>query len=383
MKKIIAVILIFSIFSCQKKIANDDQTIVKVDLDSSDERKYSSVFSDVSYVLLESKPGQTLISPKKIYKLDKRIFISTPDENLFIFDEDGSIINVIESLGEGAGQLRVIDDFQVKDDQIIIKDGFLKKTLYYDLSGKFLFEKKDILLESNFFFGNGFKLFYTHNSLDYGKSRIIRIADGGEIEGFLSFYPGIQQRVYFSNGFYKIRGSDELFFALPLTYQLAYFTTDGFLKNTIKFDFGNYEVKDSDRGRFEDRMAEYQFIFENNLIDNFSSAFPISEDAFMISVKPGSQSGRVIIGNRKGEILFNSETFTNDFLEVSSFMIPWTFSDEKVVFWSSLDYLKQGSLNDNSDDFSKFLNLVPKVHENWDNESIILIFGELKEDFKH
>jgi len=239
--KLICLLLSTVCFTACEKSKEDLEGMTSnfdIDLNKANNAGYSTLFENNEYILLKPNKNQYIVSPEKIIKHEDKIYISTRDYNIFIYNLKGEFLNVIDFTGEGPGEIRKIDDFHVVKNQVIIKDGYLKKYLFFDLNGAFIREEKDIFSTSNFYIGDDFKLLYPHNDPELGDFRIFKINEDNSVKGFLDLGEYLKPSVYLHDGFQNVPNSDEIFFGLPITFEVAYFSKNGTLTQNIKLDLG-------------------------------------------------------------------------------------------------------------------------------------------------
>ena len=153
MKNTYLFLVLFAIVFIACNDRNKDVRIF-IDLEKSKSGNYSDLFSELDYILLSNTEDKFLISPSKIVFSKGRIYVSDVNQNiLFIYDKQGNVIETLDSEGEGPFEFKTIDDFQIYEDTLIIKDGFLKKWINFTLDGKVISEKKNIFLRGKFFKG--------------------------------------------------------------------------------------------------------------------------------------------------------------------------------------------------------------------------------------
>jgi len=378
----IYVVGIILLLSCTTK---KNQNTITINLDEGKELGYSSIIENIEYVILESDGNRFPINVEKIVKKHNKYYISTQDHTVFIYNLDGSFSSVIDAPGDGPGSIRSLDDFNITDDQIIIKDGYLKKILFFDLNGNYLNEKKDLFPTSYIYYSSNYRLYYPHNDPTDGQNSIYRISKEGKVEGFLQNAHELGTRVYLTNSFNEIASTQEIFLGLPITSEIAYFDKNGYPTKTFKINFGKNEMPMHSRLKFENRIDEFMYIDENNLIDAFSKLFPLSKNTFMMVVTSGMNSPNIIICSRLGEVLFNSSNFYNDYEGLENNTIPWTYTGDELISWNTINVLhdsylnkKPGILEVENSTLGKFLE---DHSEAVDGEDIVLITSKIKKEY--
>jgi len=370
--------------SCEKNKENLDgvTSSFAIDLNEANKVGYSTLFENTEYVLLKPKNNQYIVSPEKIIKHKDKIYISTRDYNIFIYDLKGEFLNVIDAPGEGPGGIRKIDDSHITENQIIIKDGYLKKYLFYDLNGAFIKEKRDVFPTANFYFGGDFKLLYPHNDPEFGDFRVFKINKDNSVTGVIDLGKYLKPSVYVQDGFQNVPNSDEIFMGLPLTFNILYFNKEGDLTQNIQLDLGENQVSAKERAKFSTMQEEFQFLSSNNYIDSFTRVFPISTKNFMFVVNTGKKYPNIVIGSRDGMVLFNSDAFIDDVNNLQKATIPWTFSEGKVISWNRMKVLYDDYETNSSGNKDAKLQLLFNENPNYlEGEDIVLMLSDIKREF--
>ncbi|MCR9084298.1 MAG: 6-bladed beta-propeller, partial [Cyclobacteriaceae bacterium] len=142
MRKLLFFILI--LFSCQAK-DDFDEDFIQIDLSSAKEsvNNLSDFFSSVEYVMLEDSDDNPLVQPYKIVSFDSLIFVEDQElDNLLIYNRSGDFLFALNSSDSGPKEFNQIEDYQVSENSIIIKDNILMKFIEFDFSGNFVQESK-------------------------------------------------------------------------------------------------------------------------------------------------------------------------------------------------------------------------------------------------
>ncbi|MEX2568858.1 MAG: 6-bladed beta-propeller [Cyclobacteriaceae bacterium] len=162
MKNIIVFILIINFFSCSYENEFDQEVVtIDIDLNKSIQGKLSDQFESPEYILLDFSDNNPLINLYNIIFKDEMIFIrDNRSNNLFIFNENGKVVDIINANGMGPGEFSQMDDFQVTEDRIFIQDTYLHKQLEFDRSGKFIKEIKNRYNNTNFYVGEKYSIYF-------------------------------------------------------------------------------------------------------------------------------------------------------------------------------------------------------------------------------
>lgn len=164
----ILLVLVFH-FSCSKKkdeektenTNNISPISIKIELDKIQQATFSTLFESIEYVFLESNDSVPLVGNMKTLIKNDFIYIEDNElNNLHKFNLRGELKTIFKSTGDGPGQFRQIEDFQIKGDTVLIYDRVLGKILFFNLEGKFLRENLEKNGATNFHVGNNFTLLF-------------------------------------------------------------------------------------------------------------------------------------------------------------------------------------------------------------------------------
>jgi hypothetical protein len=225
---------------------------------------------------------------------DSLLFI---EDNLFIVSRnDGAILNVLKSSGGGLGEFNQIEDFQVKDDRIIIKDAVLGKYISFDFQGNFISEKRVLNEATNFFFGDGFVIHYFNSRPSNDNYNFLTEPDTGDKLFYDPVNPVFRGESSYNldNGFQWDSKKNEIILAHPYYYKVHLLDENGLDKKPISFDFGKYNLEDNQRmnysnGVFRDNPENFDFVY----VKGINSFFPLNE-LYFTKVFNGSKSRNLI-----------------------------------------------------------------------------------------
>lgn len=221
---------------------------IKVDLDTKAEENFSSLFDSIGYVLLEHRDEIPLVGNMKTVLSDQYIYIEDNElDNLFQFDHFGNIHTVFKSSGSGPGEFAQIEDFQVRNDTVIILDRVSAKLVYIDQYGEFI--KESVIREgaTNFHVGSNYKLlFYSGYSGSDGKI-FLRIAKNNTRTSYFQLPPNSTRgAVRLLHGFVANDATNMLSVTVPYTYDIAFIDSAGYLDRTKRFIFENIPPRKED-----------------------------------------------------------------------------------------------------------------------------------------
>lgn len=141
--------LLVLLVSCRNNIISEqnDKTSNEIIIETKLENKIniSEIFSDVSYVKLESNIHSTIGSIGKMIVHDNKFYIlDIKTSKILVFDLNGKYIFQISKQGRGPGEYLDVEDFLVDSvsNKIEILDDGNQKILIYDKIGNYLNERK-------------------------------------------------------------------------------------------------------------------------------------------------------------------------------------------------------------------------------------------------
>jgi hypothetical protein len=355
---------------------------VSIDLSKSKTGNYSEFVSELRYFLVETKQPELLVSPYKIIANDSIYYISDFfGKNIVRFDKKTGSYLTIGRPGEGPGENLELDDFSIYGDTIVFYDSGLSKFMEFGGNGQFLNESKSTFYSLMFFQGNGFKLIYNHSDPEIG-SRILRVSDQGETQGFVPVEDWFAQQFFSDqNGFVFDKTTQKIYFLLPITNQIAVFNADGFLEKLVQLDFGNFNFGKEDWQRLGDTRARIEFATQNKLLFGVSS-FLVLEDSFLIYVIQEGSDKHLIRLNKDFELVAQYSPIVNDLDGVNISSIPWTAYDQKMIFMVNGKELSRENQVENPKMMSKYSNAAIFFEKHKTNlaedEHLVLIEATIK-----
>jgi hypothetical protein len=215
----------------------EPKNIITLNPNKTDSIKVSDIFSNITYLKLETPEGVYIGEPSKVLFHDDNIYIldNTRTLNLIVFRSDGTVKYEISSFGRGPGEFASPNDFDIIYDknELIIYDSVNLKVIYYDLNnGSFKYEKNVRFMTKNIASNKNGLVFFNNNFPDGKHNYNITFTDNN--------IKPINRDISINDDMYGIH------FILPTT----------FTKNadviflTIPFDNIIYEIKD-------DKVAPY------------------------------------------------------------------------------------------------------------------------------
>jgi hypothetical protein len=252
--------------------------------------------------------------------------------NLFVFDENGKVKNIIRSTGKGPGEFFQMDGFQVTEDRIYIQDTYLRKNLEYKRDGSFVGETKNRFNNADFYVGDDYSLYFLSYQTDFEGFNFIRKDHiSGKHEGFLEIRKELENltRSDNRNGIQENIEQKLLYFTVPHSTKVVTINKNtGLLNKTYKFDFGKYNLED--KRRSESRRLLNGFIKQGNLVKRIYLFHPLTGQYFL-NVKQGENRNHFIFMNNDFSINYQGYNLEND-IDGMNYRFPWTATDNQLIF---------------------------------------------------
>lgn len=334
MKRIVF-ILTMIVCSCSEKVASDQELVtIEIDLDQSIQGKLSEQFENSEYIILDYPDSNPVINLYNVVFRDSLIFIrDNRSHNLFLFDEEGQVVNTIYANGMGPGEYIQMDDFQVTEDRIFIQDTHLKKQLEFDRNGEFIKEIKNSYQNTNFYVADNYSIYFMSYKTDFQGYNFVRRDNSTDVEEFFHKIDKPLEdivRVDNLNGFKEIESKGLLYFSMPHATKVVFIDKfSGFLKNTYFFDFGNYNVADEKRG-FEKREELKDLVSDRKLVSRIDLIHSYS-DKYVLFVRQGLNQRHYIIMDQDFNSIKQWKNLEND-IDGMPYIFPWTGTDDYLVF---------------------------------------------------
>jgi hypothetical protein len=321
--------------SCSEKVASDQELVtIEIDLDQSIQGKLSEQFENSEYIILDYPDSNPVINLYNVVFRDSLIFIrDNRSHNLFLFDEEGQVVNTIYANGMGPGEYIQMDDFQVTEDRIFIQDTHLKKQLEFDRNGEFIKEIKNSYQNTNFYVADNYSIYFMSYKTDFQGYNFVRRDNSTDVEEFFHKIDKPLEdivRVDNLNGFKEIESKGLLYFSMPHATKVVFIDKfSGFLKNTYFFDFGNYNVADEKRG-FEKREELKDLVSDRKLVSRIDLIHSYS-DKYVLFVRQGLNQRHYIIMDQDFNSIKQWKNLEND-IDGMPYIFPWTGTDDYLVF---------------------------------------------------
>ena len=334
MKRIVFKLTMF-VCSCSEKVASDQELVtIEIDLDQSVEGKLSDHFEKTEYIILDYPDSNPVINLYNVVFRDGLIFIrDNRSHNLFVFDEEGQVVNTIYANGMGPGEYIQMDDFQVTEDRIFIQDTHLQKQLEFDRNGEFIKEIKNSYQNTNFYVADTYSIYFMSYKTDFQGYNFVRRDNSTDVEEF--FYKIDKPLEYIVrvdnlNGFKEIESKGLLYFSMPHATKVVFIDKfSGFLKDTYFFDFGKHNVADEKRG-FEKREELKVLVRDRKLVSRIDLIHSYL-DKYVLFVRQGLDQRHYIFMDHDFNIINQWKNLEND-IDGMPYVFPWTGTDDHLVF---------------------------------------------------
>ncbi|MCL6260880.1 6-bladed beta-propeller [Aquiflexum sp. TKW24L] len=329
MQRNIVFVLLVILISCQG--GEETENRIKIDLDESINGKFSEVFESIEYIILENPDESPLVWPYTLKYHTGNFWLRDITTNkIFKFSEEGNLKSVFKPLGKGPLEYFQVDDFQVFQDSIVLKDSYLKKFISFDHFGTPIKEHRFPLNSLHFHKGPGYTLHflgYTSRNEGYLFQRISESTNDQ-----FGVFPtdGSKEKLGIMEdpqGFLPLPDSDKLIYKLPLTREIAIFDgVNGSPISILEFDYGTYNLPEELIGQRIDKNQEPNSYVQAN------GAFLPLKNKFFLFVKQGQENSHYIFLDHSFSLLAQYQNLENDIdgLQIKSF--PWASNEHEIFY---------------------------------------------------
>lgn len=237
------------------------------DIKRNDPILYSNIFKDLRIVPLETNDSCLISRITNMRYIDDRFFILDSDQDIvFIFDNEGHFLNMINKRGEGPGEYTDLRGFDVDSKNELICLSSRNKLIFYNYQGVYvkeepmtkshdlIFSDKNILAYTGFVHSN-------INGKEMNCMLVVKDRENSVAKGYIPFDMrkiGGSVRSY-QQGRAFARFKDEVLFFYPLSNNIYVIKGDSVsIKYTLNFGKNK----------------------ENNLPDDYFDKFATPEEAF-------------------------------------------------------------------------------------------------------
>lgn len=378
-------VLISFLASCNEIKKNVDN--LHIDLDVSREIKMSEIFDDMDYLLIQEMDSIPIVQPYKVVFRDSLIFIEDNEQdNIFIVNRfNGKIQNVIKSAGSGPGEFNQVEDFQVRESEVVIKDVVSGKFISFDFQGKFLNEERVYNEATNFFKGDDFILHYFNNRPTEHGYNFLTINLQGD-----TLLHELANSIYFSsptfnldNGFQWDSQKQEIFLYHPNFYTVSFFSAKGNILRRKHFDFGKYSLPDLERvnysnGAFSNDRDNFEKVHVKGIWRFFSF-----EETYIMTVVKGRREAFHMIMDKDFSPIIQISRWENDLDGMNHRNRPRFSTEEHLVVMTRSNRLyndyqdEKESLLKNFPD-AKIHSFIDQITEKLYDDRVAFIFYKLK-----
>ncbi len=293
---------------------------IEVDLAKKGDNTFSSFFDSINYVLLDHRENTPLVGNMKTVLSDEFIYIEDNElDNLFKYDHFGNLIQVFQSSGSGPGEFAQIEDYQVKNDTIIIFDRVSAKLLFLSNQGEFIKESSIKEGATNFHIGSNYTLLFYSGFGNSEEKIFLRYGDDGQKYPFYQL-PENSSRggVRLLNGFVSDERTSSVSVSIPYTYDLATIDSSGYLSGIIRFEFKNIPA--------ENPASNYPTSPEKvNVFFPFQNYYWVTQ--FF------NRTGYHLIFDRNFKLEYFGKDLQNDLDGMSLYLYPIAFNQDQLILY--------------------------------------------------
>ncbi|WP_339758940.1 6-bladed beta-propeller [Algoriphagus aquimarinus] len=338
-----SILILVGFFGCGEKKPGTglSEEIVEIDLSEAREAKLSEFFQTVSYSLLDYTDELPIVNGYKMVVTKDEIFVESRETaKVFVFDKSGQLKNVIGQLGDGPGEIRLIDGLFVNGDTVRIDSEYGNKYVLFSKDGKFIKEDK-LSYRASAIYETDFSLYYFQHGEGPDQWTYIREDKSGDKpgkteKGYLPLGKGFEEFNSFAGpiGFLKDPQTGQIFYTEPNDYVVQNFDSDGYFKRTIRFDFGKYnwpmEMRLELAGKGRERN---DYLKENPVVSGLYDFFPFQDLFFMSAGTYGKTYW--IFADKKFTSIDIIQDWENDLDGMKLRQLSWTKSEDEIIY--SLD----------------------------------------------
>lgn len=383
-------IILTAFIGCSKE---SDQTlyeeVIEIDLSTSRDAKLSEFFQSVTYTLLDYTDETPIVNPFKAVVTKDAYFVESRETaKVFVFDKSGQLENIIGQFGDGPGEIRLIDGLFVNGDTVRIDSEYANKYVLFTKEGEFIKEDK-LSYRASAVYEPNFNLYYFQHG--EGPEQWTYIREGKNIsapsklvEGYLPLRDGFEKFLGFNgyDEFVKDAQTGEFFYNEPNDYLVQNFDFQGYLKRTIRFDFGKYNWPLEMRLELAGKgMERNNYVKDNLVVSGVYGFYPFPNFYFMSTGTYNSTYWAFM--DKNFESIDIIDEWENDLDGMKLRKIIWTKSadeiisrlDSKMFFNDYLAAFNGKSVEIKSGNVHEFFD---KNREKLQEEKIVLVSYKLK-----
>ncbi|MHA7130131.1 6-bladed beta-propeller [Algoriphagus namhaensis] len=326
-------LLVLVLASCQNNAEKNEELIeIVVPGDKELLSNLSDFFSSIEYVLLEDSDENPLVQPYKIISYDSLIFVEDQElDNLLVYKKTGEFKFALKSSGGGPEEFNQIEDFQVTENSIVIKDNVLMKFIQFDFSGNYVGESKHQLLSMNFAKSKDFEIHFFNNSIQTEPYNFLTIQkrDSTYAVPIKEGYEGLS--LVHQSGFTYLKGSHNSFLNLPFSYDVFQFDSFGQFEKMLRFNFGSLSLTDQERLLVQKGQGEPS---QREFVIMLRSFYPVKQ-GFIFNYYSNLRS--VFIGELDSDysLIKIGKNLVNDLDGVPLILVPWSYHEKGLILKES------------------------------------------------
>lgn len=322
----------------KKSDTNLNEQVIEIDLSDAREAKLSEFFESVSYTLLDYSDEQPIVNPFKVVVTKDAYFVESRETvKVFVFDKAGQLENVIGQFGDGPGEIRLIDGLFVNGDTVRIDSEYANKYVLFTKEGEFIKEDK-LSYRASAIYESDFNLYYFQHGEGDEQWTYVRedenpLDPGQSVKGYLPLRDGFDKFLGFNgyDGFLKDPQTGEFFYNEPNDYVVQNFDSEGYLRKTIRFDFGKYNWPIEKRLALAGKGRERNdYVRENPVVSGIHDFYPF-ERFYFITTGTYNKSLWIFM-DKNFETMDIIEEWENDLDGMKLRQLVWGKSAEEIIY---------------------------------------------------
>ena len=273
---------------------------------------YSQLFDSAKYVRLETGSDCLINKISKIIFFDNLFYILDNRQNvLFVFSDAGKFLWKIDKRGNGPGEYRQINDFDLSNNRLYLFDPY-RNVLEYDLSGNFIKNHPIKMFGTSLLVNNeSFYVNTCNNPSEQGNYHLLLMDNYGQT--FKNGIPITQKNligdcITFQEGTSLFRYRDKIRFFMPFSTDVFSIEGDS-ISVQYRFDFKGKNLpeqyfNDYTRDDFEKSSLSYAHGLNSFWENDAYLLFKISFDDFPWTVLYSKTENKAMYGRFSDDIAF-------------------------------------------------------------------------------
>lgn len=232
--------IVISLASCVSE-NNENYEVTKVSVDFSKSEDLMGRVASMQVIQIPDDPQNAPVSYSKVkWKGDSLYILDTfKSKGLYLFDENGELLNSYSKRGHGPDEFLNLSDFILTEEGIILLDTYAKAySIYLDRDFEFLRRAEAEENAAHFVRDSNGGFWYDRGNIAYGdnKDKLVYISDDKRIP--VLEVPKNIENITFSNSNSFSSLDDNTFAYLPVLEPYVYRCEKGKATKMIEFDFG-------------------------------------------------------------------------------------------------------------------------------------------------